>query len=126
MDEWAWEQLQPWLDTARSSQSVRCSASSPDRPADAHGQTPPCAPSSDTSLRRPACAAASPPTNCATAHAVQMAREGVPLIVIQRQLGHTSLGGTSIYLQGIDSAEIIDAVHARRAPMTPVDASLRL
>ena len=50
------------------------------------------------------------------AHAVEMAREGVPLIVIQRQLGHTSLGVTSIYLQGIDSAEIIDAIHARRAP----------
>jgi integrase/recombinase XerD len=46
-----------------------------------------------------------------------MARQGVPLIVIQRQLGHTSLGVTSIYLQGIDSAEIIDAVDARRAPM---------
>jgi hypothetical protein len=26
---------------------------------------------------------------------------------------------TSIYLQGIDSAEIIDAVHSRRAPMIP-------
>jgi len=48
-----------------------------------------------------------------------MAREGVPLIVIQRQLGHTNLGITSIYLQGIDSAEIIDTVHARRAPMIP-------
>jgi site-specific recombinase XerD len=48
-----------------------------------------------------------------------MAREGVSLIVIQRQLGHTSLGVTSIYLQGIDSAEIIDAIHARRAPMIP-------
>jgi hypothetical protein len=55
-----------------------------------------------------------------------MARERVPLIVIQRQLGHTSRGVTSIYLQGIDSAEIIDAVHARRAPTIPVDASLRL
>jgi hypothetical protein len=42
------------------------------------------------------------------------------------ELGHTSLGVTSIYLQGIDSAEIIDAVHARRAPMIPVDAPLRL
>ncbi len=50
------------------------------------------------------------------AHAVEMAREGVPLLVIQRQLGHTNLGITSIYLQGIDSAEIIDTVHARRAP----------
>jgi integrase/recombinase XerD len=42
------------------------------------------------------------------AHAVEMAREGVPLIVIQRQLGHTNLGITSIYLQGIDNTEIID------------------
>jgi integrase len=32
------------------------------------------------------------------AHAVEMAREGVPLIVIQRQLGHSNLGITSIYL----------------------------
>jgi hypothetical protein len=56
---------------------------------------------------------------------VEMAREGVPLIVIQRQLGHTNLGITSIYLQGIDNTEIIDTVHARRAPMVPVDSSLR-
>ena len=60
------------------------------------------------------------------AHAVEMAREGVPLIVIQRQLGHSNLGITSIYLPGIDNAEIIDTVHARRAPMVPVSASLRL
>jgi len=60
------------------------------------------------------------------AHAVEMAREGVPVIVIQRQLGHTNLGITSIYLQGIDSTEIIDTVHARRSPMVPVDATLRL
>jgi site-specific recombinase XerD len=29
------------------------------------------------------------------AHAVEMAREGVPLVVIQRQLGHANLGITS-------------------------------
>jgi hypothetical protein len=52
-----------------------------------------------------------------------MAREGVPLIVIQRQVGHSNLGITSIYLQGIDSTEIIDPVHARRPPMVPVDAT---
>ncbi len=52
------------------------------------------------------------------------AREGVPLIVIQRQLGHTNSGITSIYLQGIDSTEIIDTVRAGRAPMVPVDSSL--
>jgi integrase len=53
-------------------------------------------------------------------------REGVPLIVIQRQLGHSNLGITSVYLQGIDNAVIIETVHARRAPMDPVSASLRL
>jgi hypothetical protein len=30
-----------------------------------------------------------------------------------------------IYLQGIDNTEIIDTVHARRAPMVPVDSALR-
>jgi integrase len=30
------------------------------------------------------------------AHAVEMAREGVPLIVIERQLGHSNLGITSV------------------------------
>ena len=55
-----------------------------------------------------------------------MAHEGVPLIVIQRQLGHSNLGMTSIYLQGIDNAEIIDAVHARRPPMLPATAGLRI
>jgi integrase/recombinase XerD len=58
------------------------------------------------------------------AHAVEMAREGVPLIVIQRQLGHSNLGITSVYLQRIDNAAIIKTVHARRVPMVPVSASL--
>jgi site-specific recombinase XerD len=58
------------------------------------------------------------------AHAVEMAREGVPLVVIQRQLGHSNLGITSIYLQGIDNAEIIDTVRARRIPMVHVNALL--
>ena len=60
------------------------------------------------------------------AHAVEMAREGLPLNVIQRQLSHADLGITSIYLQGIDNAEIIDTVHARRAPMIRVSTSLQL
>jgi site-specific recombinase XerD len=58
------------------------------------------------------------------AHKVEMAREGVPLIVIERQLGHSNLGITSVYLQGIDSGEIIETVHARRAAMIPVSGSL--
>jgi site-specific recombinase XerD len=44
------------------------------------------------------------------AHAVELAREGVAINIIQRQLGHTDLGTASTYLQGIDPTEIIDAV----------------
>jgi site-specific recombinase XerD len=32
------------------------------------------------------------------AHAIELAREGVPLKIIQRPLGHANLGTTSIYL----------------------------
>src|SRR5436305_747440 len=53
------------------------------------------------------------------AHAVEMSREGVPLVVIQRQLGHADLGITSAYLRGIDNTEIIHTVHERPAPMIP-------
>jgi site-specific recombinase XerD len=38
---------------------------------------------------------------------IELAHEGVPLNVIQCQLGHANLGTTSIYLQGIDAEEII-------------------
>jgi site-specific recombinase XerD len=55
-----------------------------------------------------------------------MAREGVPLVVIQRQLGHVNLGITSIYLQGIDNAGIIDTVHHRAAPVIPANAGLTM
>jgi hypothetical protein len=60
------------------------------------------------------------------AQAVEMAHEGVSLIVVERQPGRSGLGITSIDLHGIDNAEIIAAVHARRAPMVPASASLRL
>jgi site-specific recombinase XerD len=83
-----------------------------------------------TELRRTAVAAGVSrrfaPNQLRHAHAVEMAREGVPVVVIQRQLGYSNLGVTSVYLQGIDNAEIIDTVHARRAPMVPVSTSLRL
>jgi site-specific recombinase XerD len=58
------------------------------------------------------------------AHAIEMAHKGVPLVVIQRQLGHANLGITSIYLQGIDSSEIIATVHSRPAPVISASAGL--
>jgi site-specific recombinase XerD len=60
------------------------------------------------------------------AHAVELAREGVAVNIIQRQLGHTDLGTTSTYLQGIDPREIIDAVRSRRQPTISATAGLTL
>jgi len=54
------------------------------------------------------------------AHAVEMSREGIPLLVIQ----HADLGITSAYLRGIDNTEIIHAVHERPAPMIPAATRL--
>jgi hypothetical protein len=45
-----------------------------------------------------------------------MAREGVPLKLIRCQLGHANPGVTSVHLDGIDTAEIIETVHKRRPP----------
>ena len=49
----------------------------------------------------------------------------IPLPIIQRQLQHAHLGITSIYLQGIDTREIVDTVHHRRPPVIPASAGLR-
>jgi integrase/recombinase XerD len=126
MDAWGWEQLQPWLELRRELPvgPLLCVLNGTTRgrhwsPAAARAE-----------LRRTAATVGVrrrfAPHQLRHAHAVEMAREGVPLIVIKRQLGHSNLGITSVYLQGIDSGEIIETVHARRAPMLPVSASLRL
>ncbi|MHB8694343.1 MAG: tyrosine-type recombinase/integrase [Solirubrobacteraceae bacterium] len=59
-------------------------------------------------------------------HAIEMAHEGIPLPVIQRQLGHAHLGITSVYLQGIDSSEIITTVHDRKPPVIPAATGLTI
>jgi site-specific recombinase XerD len=46
------------------------------------------------------------------AHAVELLHEGIPLPLIQRQLGHSHLSTTGTYLQRIDTEEIISTVHA--------------
>lgn len=48
--------------------------------------------------------------------AVSLAREKVPMNLIQRQLGHSNLGTTATYLQGIAPFEVVDAMTARPAP----------
>jgi site-specific recombinase XerD len=126
MDDWGWEQLRPWL-AARVDLPVGplfCVIDGPTcgRPwssAAVRGEFRRLA--AEAGVRRRFA-----PHQLRHAHAVELAREGVPLNVIQRQLGHANLGTTSIYLQGIDTEEIIATVHARRAPMMTASAGLQI
>ena len=126
MDAWGWEQLHSWLELRRELPVGRllCVINGT-----THGRHWSQA-AARAELRRTAAAAGVrrrfAPHQLRHAHAVEMGRDGVPLIVIERQLGHSNLGITSVYLQGIDSGEIIETVHARRAPMIPVSTSRRL
>jgi integrase len=123
---WGWEQLSPWLE-ARLELPVGplfCIIDGPTR-----GRSWSSA-GVRVEFRRLAAQAGVrrrfAPHQLRHAHAIELAREGVPLNIIRRQLGHANLGTTSIYLQGIDTEEIIATVHARRAPMMSATAGLQL
>jgi integrase/recombinase XerD len=122
MDRWAWSHLEPWLQLRAGLPVGRlfCIVRGPTR-----GR--PCSPAlirkqlHDTALtagvrRRFA------PHQLRHAHAVDMSREGISLIVIQRQ--HADLAITSSYLRGIDNTEIIQGVHQWPEPM--ISASRQL
>ena len=126
MDDWGFEQLRPWL-AARVKLPVGplfCVIDGATR------GRPWSSANARVEFRRLAAQAGIrrrfAPHQLRHAHAVELAREGVALNVIQRQLGHANLGTTSIYLQGIDTEEIIATVHARRAPMMSASAGLQL
>jgi site-specific recombinase XerD len=124
MDRWAWQQLDPWLETRTQLPvgALLCVM---------HGPTAGRnweASAARKQLKHVAAAAGVrrrfAPHQLRHARAIEMAHEGIPLVVIQRQLGHASLGITSIYPQGIDSSEIVDTVHGRPAPTISATAGL--
>ena len=126
MDAWAWSALEPWLaDRVRASGRaavLRDRRSDPwtgvvgQRGADR-------ASPSRAKGRCPSPHGAAPAAPCARR---RLLHEGIPLPLIQRQLGHSHLSTTGTYLQGIDTEEIISTVHARRAPMMHASAGLAL
>jgi site-specific recombinase XerD len=126
MDGWGWENLRPWHSERLELRAgpLFCVIDGPTRGRHCS------AAAVRTEFRRHAAEARVrrrfAPHQLRHAHAVELAREGVSLNVIQRQLGHANLGTTSIYLQGIDIEEIISTVHARRAPMMSATAGLQL
>jgi site-specific recombinase XerD len=126
LDDWGWEQLQPWL-THRRTLPVGPLFCIVNEPRTGSPWSPAAARTRPTTLAAAAGVRRRfAPHQLRHAHAVEMAREGVPLNVIQRQLGHANLGVTSVYLQGIDNTEVISTIHARRAPTMPASAGLLL
>jgi Phage integrase family len=124
MDRWAWEQLRPWLHLRATLPvgALFCVLRGPTAgrawaPAGARSQLHHAA--ARAGVRRRVA-----PHQLRHAHAVEMSREGVPLLVIQRQLGHADLAITSVYLRGIDNTEIVQAIHERPAPMIPATPGL--
>jgi len=124
MDAWGWEELEPWLELRLQLPVGPLFCVINGATCGRHWSSA----AARADLRRTALEAGVrrrfAPHQLRHAHAVELAREGVSLIVIQRQLGHSNLGITSVYLQGIDNAEIIETVHARRQPMIPASTSL--
>ncbi len=126
MDAWAWSALEPWL-AERAKLPVGplfCVIVGPTR---GHAWS---ASAARLELHRIALEAGVrrrfAPHQLRHAHAVELLHEGIPLPLIQRQLGHSHLSTTGTYLQGISSEEIISTVHARRAPMMHASAGLAL
>ena len=125
-DRWAWSHLEPWLELRSALPAGRlfCAMRGPTR-----GR--PCAPAGIRAQLHQTARAAGvrrrfAPHQLRHAHAVEMSREGISLIVIQHQLGHADLAITSGYLRGIDNTEIIQAVHQRPEPMIPASRQLAL
>ena len=113
LDRWAWSRLEPWME-------IRAGLPPGTLLCVIHGPTAGRrweASAARKQLKRIAVNAGVrrrfAPHQMRHAHAIEMAHEGVPLVVIQRQLGHSNLGITSVYLQGIDSSEIVDTVYRR-------------
>ena len=126
MDAWGWEQLRPGSPPASSCRSGRCSASSTARPAGGRGRAPTRASSSAGSPPRRVSGAASRRTSCATPTPSSSPARACRSTSSSASSATPTSARPSIYLQGIDTEEIIATVHARRAPMMSATAGLQL
>lgn len=121
MDQWAFDEIRPWL-TDRYDRY-------PDGPVLCVVQGPTKGARWSSSAARTAMAQTATlagverrvrPHQLRHAHAVGMAREGVGLHIIQRQLGHSSLATTATYMAGISNEEVVHTIASRPAPGTAV------
>lgn len=116
MDDWGWGELQPWMERRHE---LPIGTLFPVIAGPTAGKAWNSG-GARTTVRQIASAAGvrrrMHPHAFRHAHACELAREGTPLHIIQRQLGHANPGITAVYLQGIAGLEVIDAIGARKPP----------
>lgn len=116
MDPWAWQQLEPWLEHGLQLPPgpLFCVINGPT--AGRHLS----ASSVRTALKRLASRAGVrrriAPHQLRHCHAIELVREGVPVYLLQRQLGHANLAVTTVYLAGVAPEEVLLAAQSRRPP----------
>lgn len=116
MDDWAWQHLEPWL-TERRTLPVGELFCVVEGPTSGRAISP-----SSARLQVAALARAAgirhrvAPHQLRHALAVGAVHEGVNLVFLSRQLGHTNLAVTTTYVQGIAPAEVVAAFGTRQAP----------
>ena len=123
MDNWGWQELQPWLELRLELPigPLFCVTNG------ATGGRPWATAAARAQLRRTAAAAGVRRRSAAPTPPRPRRRDGTRRRPADRHPTPTRTQQPRHHLRpGIDNAEIIDTVHARRAPMIPVSASLPL
>lgn len=120
IDDWVWEQLQPWL-TARQaypSGPLFCVIEGPTAGLRAWDGS-----SVRARLRKLGKEAGvrkrCNPHTFRHTMTVELVTEEKSMVTLQRQLGHTNLAVTTVYVQGFPQRQVIDAIRSRPMPTLP-------
>lgn len=121
MDPWGWNRIRPWLEERRHLPPgpVFCVINGPTAGTRAWSGTDvrralrKLAPRAGVRKR---CA----PHQFRHGHAVDLWREGVDLLAVQRQLGHARLDVTQSYLRSLAPTEVLAPIGKRAAPVVPI------
>ncbi|CAB4894439.1 unannotated protein [freshwater metagenome] len=121
MDPWGWSRVQPWLKYRQSLEPgpVFCVITGPTSGTRVWSHT-----DVRRDLKRKAKEAGIrkriAPHQLRHAHAVELWREGIDLLAVQRQLGHARLDVTQLYLRSISPTEVLAPIFARSGPVVSI------
>ncbi len=100
MDRWAWSQLEPWMSVRRQLPVGALLCVIRGATAGRHWESSPARKQLGRAAAKAGVRRRFAPHQLCQAHAVEMAHEGVPLLVIQRQLGHATSASPAFTCRG--------------------------